>query len=261
LENAFMGKYKYFDIERDGRLLIITINRPEVRNCLNCPSCHELSAIWDEFDADPELWLAIITGGGDKAFCAGHDLGDDDPMPATGWAGLSSRLRPISKPMIAAVNGQAYGGGFELALGCDIIIADERAAFAMSEPRVGFVALGGGADRLTMRLPTAVAMGMLLTGRRVEAAEAHRWGIVTAVAPAGKSMEVALQWAEQILLCSPIAVRHTKQLAMAAIEGEEWTAKMGRTRLEILEGLHKLADLKEGVDAFMQKRKPVWQGR
>jgi enoyl-CoA hydratase/carnithine racemase len=256
-----MGKYKYFDTQRDGPLLIITINRPEVHNCLNSPSCHELSAIWDEFDADPELWIAIITGSGDKAFCAGHDLGDDDPMPETGWAGLSGRLTPISKPMIAAVNGQTYGGGFELALGCDIIIADERAVFAMSEPRVGFVAAGGGADRLALRLPTPVAMGILLTGRRIEAAEAHRWGIATDIAPAGKSMEVARPWAEQILLCSPIAVRHTKQLAMAALEGEEWTAAMTLKRRESSRGLRKLADLKEGVDAFMQKRKPVWQGR
>jgi enoyl-CoA hydratase/carnithine racemase len=256
-----VGKYKHFDTKRDGRLLIITIHRPEVRNCLNSPSCHELSAIWDEFDANPELWIAIITGHGEKAFCAGHDLSDDDPMPATGWAGLSARLRPISKPMIAAVNGQAYGGGFELALACDLIVADERAIFAMSEPRVGFVAAGGGADRLALRLPTAVAMGILLTGRRIDAVEAHRWGIVTDVAPTGTSMEVARQWADQILLCSPIAVRYTKQLALAALEGEEWTATMGQKRREISQSLHRLADLKEGVEAFMQKRKPVWQGR
>ena len=256
-----MGGYEYFKLERDGRLLFITINRPEVRNCLNAPSCHELSAIWDMFDSDPELWIAIITGAGDKAFCAGHDLGDEGPMPDSGWAGLSARTRPVSKPMIAAVNGQAYGGGFELALGCDIIIADERAVFAMSEPRVGFVAAGGGADRLALRLPTPVAMGMLLTGRRVEAAEAHRWGIATDVAPAGKSVDVARQWAEQILLCSPIAIRYTKQLALEAIENEQWTATMAAKRLQISHELHKLADLKEGVDAFMQKRKPVWQGR
>jgi enoyl-CoA hydratase/carnithine racemase len=256
-----VSKYKYCETKRDGRVLIITINRPQVRNCLNSPSCHELSAIWDEFDADPELWIAIITGEGDKAFCAGHDLGDDDPMPGTGWAGLSTRLKPISKPMIAAVNGQAYGGGFELALACDIVIADERAVFAMSEPRVGFVAGGGGADRLALRLPAAVAMGILLTGRRVDAAEAHRWGIVTDIAPAGKSMDVARQWADQILLCSPIAVRFTKQLALAGLEGEGWTEAMIQRRAEMRKDLHKLADLKEGVDAFVQKRKPVWQGR
>jgi enoyl-CoA hydratase/carnithine racemase len=251
---------KYIDTERDGRLLIVTINRPEVRNSLNSPACHEPSAIWDAFDADADLWIAIVTGAGDKAFCAGHDLSDHDPMPTTGWAGLSMRSRPISKPMIAAVNGQTYGGGFELALGCDIIIADERAVFAMSEPRVGFVALGGGADRLALRLPTPVAMGILLTGRRLDAVEAHRWGIATDVAPAGTTMEVARRWAEQIMLCSPIAVRYTKQLALAALEGEQWTAAMGRKRREIIEGLPKFADFQEGIDAFAQKRKPNWQG-
>lgn len=252
---------KFIKTQRDGRLLIITIDRPEVRNCLNSPSCHELSAIWDEFDADPDLWIAIITGAGDKAFCAGHDLSDNDPMPTTGWAGLSQRLKPVSKPMIAAVNGQTYGGGFELALGCDIIIADERAVFAMSEPRVGFVAGGGGADRLALRLPTPVAMGILLTGRRVDAAEAHRWGIATDVAPAGTALEVARRWADEILLCSPVAVRYTKQLAMAAIESEEIVAAMIRNRKQVREGLHKTADLQEGIDAFMQKRKPEWKGR
>lgn len=252
---------KYIKTRREGRLFIITINRPEVRNCLNSSACHELSEIWDEFESDPDLWIAIVTGAGDKAFCAGHDLSDDDPMPETGWAGLSTRLRPISKPMIAAVNGQTYGGGFELALGCDIIIADERAIFAMSEPRVGFVAGGGGADRLAVRLPTPVAMGILLTGRRLDAAEAHRWGIATDVAPAGTSMVVARRWAEEIMLCSPIAVRYTKQLAMAAVEGEEWTAAMTRKRLEIRKGLRMTADLKEGVDAFLNKRKPHWQGQ
>jgi enoyl-CoA hydratase/carnithine racemase len=256
-----MRDFEYFDIKREGRLLTVTIDRPEVRNCLNSRCCYELSTIWDEFDADPDLWVAIITGRGDRAFCAGHDLGDDGPMPPTGWAGLSARLKPISKPMIAAVNGQAYGGGFELALGCDIIIVDERAVFAMSEPRVGFVAAGGGADRLALRLPAPVAMGILLTGRRIEAVEAHRWGIATDLAPAGQTMEVARQWANEILLCSPIAVRYTKQLAMAGLESEQWTEAMRRKRGEINQGLLRLADLREGVDAFLQKRKPVWRGR
>ena len=252
---------EHIETERDGHLFVVTINRPEVRNSLNSAACHELSAIWDEFEADPELWIAIVTGAGDKAFCAGHDLSDDDPMPATGWAGLSLRTTPISKPMIAAVNGHAFGGGFELALACDIVVVDERANFAMSEPRVGFVALGGGADRLALRLPTPVAMGILLTGRRLEAAEAYRWGMATDVASAGTTMEVARRWAEQIMLCSPIAVRYTKQLALEALEGPEWTAAMGRRRQEIMNGLRSLADLQEGIDAFAQKRKPIWLGR
>ena len=114
---------------------------------------------------------------------------------------------------------------------------------------------------MALRLPAAVAMGILLTGRRVDAAEAHRWGIVTDIAAAGKSMDVARQWADQILLCSPLAVRFTKQLALAGLEGEGWTEAMIQRRAEMRKDLHKLADLKEGVDAFVQKRKPVWQGR
>jgi enoyl-CoA hydratase/carnithine racemase len=254
---------KFIETERDGHLLIVTINRPEVRNALNAPSCHELSAVWDDFDADPELWIAIVTGAGDAAFCAGHDLTDgfDDPMPESGFAGLSSRTTPISKPIIAAVNGMAFGGGFELALGCDIIIADESAVFAMSEPRVGFVALGGGADRLALRLPTPIAMGILLTGRRLDAAEAHRWGIATDVAPAGTAMQIARKWADQILLCSPVAVRYTKQLALAAIESADWTTAATQRRNAVYADLIELADTQEGVNAFAEKRKPVWVGR
>jgi enoyl-CoA hydratase/carnithine racemase len=251
---------KFIKTERNGRVLTVTIARPAVRNALNAAACHELSRIWDEFEADPELWIAIVTGEGDRAFCAGHDLSDEDPMPDTGWAGLSSRLTTLSKPMIAAVNGNAYGGGFELALGCDIIVADEGAAFAMSEPRVGFVALGGGADRLVRRLPAAIAMGLLLTGRRIDAREAHRWGIVNEVAPTGAVLERAQAWAEEILLCSPLAVRFTKQLALASLEGSEWTAARIAQRAQVLDDLAKTDDLREGVEAFTQKRAPQWSG-
>jgi enoyl-CoA hydratase/carnithine racemase len=247
--------------ERSGRILTVTISRPEVRNALNGQACHELSAAWDDFEADPELWIAIVTGVGDSAFCAGHDLSDETPMPSSGWAGLSSRLRPISKPIIAAVNGNAYGGGFELALGCDIVVADERAAFAMSEPRVGYVALGGGADRMIQRIPVAIAMGLLLTGRRMGAAEAHRWGLVNEVSASGGVMELAQAWAAEIMLCSPLAVRYTKELAMTALEGSEWTTARNKQRLEILDSLMTLADTREGVAAFKEKRTPRWQGR
>jgi enoyl-CoA hydratase/carnithine racemase len=246
--------------ERNGRVLTVTIARPEVRNALDAQTCHELSTVWDEFEADPDTWVAIVTGEGDRAFCAGHDLSDEDPMPDTGWAGLSSRLTTLSKPMIAAVNGNAYGGGFELALACDIVVADEHAAFAMSEPRVGFVALGGGADRLVRRLPAAIAMGLLLTGRRIDAGEAHRWGIVNEVAASGTVLERAVVWAEEILLCSPLAVRFTKQLALAALEGPEWTAARVLHREQVWDELVTTGDMREGVDAFNHKRAPHWSG-
>ena len=161
---------------RDGHLLTITLNRPAVLNSLNAAACFELDRIWTDFAADPDLWVAIVTGDG-RAFCAGHDLTDapDEPMPESGWAGIAQRA-PIPKPIIAAVNGHAYGGGFEIALATDIIVLDENAKLALSEPRVGAVALGGGAQRLMRKAPAAIAMGMLLTGRSIDAAAAHRMG-------------------------------------------------------------------------------------
>ncbi|MGI4815640.1 MAG: enoyl-CoA hydratase-related protein [Janthinobacterium lividum] len=253
---------KYFKVERDGPLLIVTINRPEVRNALNAPACHELSGIWDSFQEDSDLWLAIITGEGDKAFSAGHDLldGFDDPMPPTGFAGMADRT-DLVKPLIAAVNGYCFGGGWEIALCCDIIIADERATFSFSEPKVGFAALGGGAERLTARIPAPIAMGMLLTGRRVGAAEAARWGLVTEIAPQGTSLAVARQWAQEIMTCAPRAVQYTKEIALRAIEGPGDHSSLTGRRRELAKELRKLEDTREGIRAFAEKRSPVWKNR
>ena len=135
---------EYCRTERDGHILLITLDRPKVHNSLNSPACFELHRIFDDFEADPDMWVAIITGAGERAFCAGHDLADapDAPMPPSGWAGLAERAGR-RKPLIAAVNGLAFGGGFEIVLACDIVIASHQTVFAMSEPRVGAVALGG----------------------------------------------------------------------------------------------------------------------
>src|SRR5580704_9352080 len=132
--------YKYCRVDQHDRLLVITLNRPEVLNSLNASACCELDEIFNDFERDPALWIALITGAGDRAFCAGHDLADapDAPMPPSGWAGLSERPYR-TKPLIAAVNGLAMGGGLEIALACDIVVADSRSIFAMSEPRVGAV--------------------------------------------------------------------------------------------------------------------------
>ncbi|MGI4815080.1 MAG: enoyl-CoA hydratase-related protein [Janthinobacterium lividum] len=248
--------------ETAGHLLIVTLDRPQVMNSLHAPACHELSAVWDAFQADPDLWVAIITGSGDKAFCAGHDLADgfDDPMPDTGWAGMAERA-DITKPIIAAVNGYALGGGMEIALCSDIVIADERARFGLTEPRVGFAALGGGAARLTLRMPPAIAMGLLLTGKKIDAAEAHRWGLVNEVVPAGTVMAAARRWADEILLCSPLAVRATKQVALDALEGQQLLSDIGRRREQLGGVLRSAEDTREGIKAFLEKRKPAWKGR
>jgi enoyl-CoA hydratase/carnithine racemase len=253
---------KSVKVERDGRVLIVTLDRPKVLNSLDAAACRELSSVWDEFQADPELWVGIITGAGEKAFCAGHDLANDpyEPMPPTGWAGISERT-DLTKPIIAAVNGYALGGGFEIVLACDIVIADERASFALSEPRVGGFAGGGGADRLCLRIPSAVAMGLLLTGRRIGAAEAHRWGLVTEVVAAGEALLAARRWADQILTCAPHAVRLTKQLAMEALEWREMSKSLIARRHAVWDVLKDMEDTREGFAAFLEKRKPVWRGR
>jgi enoyl-CoA hydratase/carnithine racemase len=254
--------YYYLQTGKNAHVLTITLNRPEKHNSLNALACFELDTVLNDFEVDPQLWVAIITGAGDRAFCAGHDLGDapDAPMPASGWAGLAQRTT-CNKPLIAAVNGLAMGGGFEIALACDLVIADERACFAMSEPRVGAVALGGGAQRLALRLPRAVAMGLLLTGRKITAAEAFRLGLVTEVAAAGAALAVAQRWAAEILECAPLSVRYTKQLALEASEAAGLASSIGQRSDSVARALFDSEDTQEGISAFNEKRKPVWRGR
>ena len=188
--------------ERDGHLFIVTINRPEVMNALHPPANAELSSVFDEFAADPDLWVAIITGAGERAFSAGNDLkytaagGDRSGQPATGFGGITSRF-DLNKPLIAAVNGVAMGGGFEIALACDIIVAAENALFALPEVRVGLAALAGGVHRLPRTIGPKRALGMILTGRHVPAQEGYELGFVNEVVPEGQALAGARRWAER----------------------------------------------------------------
>ncbi len=184
---------QYCKIERDGHLLTITINRPEVMNALHPPACLELEKVFDDFTADPELWVAILTGAGDRAFSAGNDLKFQAAhgkiaRAKTGFAGLTSRF-DLSKPVIAAVNGIAMGGGFEIALACDLIIASETAVFALPEPRVGMAALAGGLHRLPRQIGLKRAMGMILTARESADPGTQLTPIVTA--PIARAFAIA----------------------------------------------------------------------
>lgn len=250
---------EFIRTERHGHVLTIILDRPEVLNALHAPACRELSGILDDFNGDDDLWIAIITGSG-RAFCAGHDIknGFHDAMPETGWAGLARRY-DLFKPMIAAVNGLAIGGGWEIALACDVVIADEKAVFSLPEARVGAAATGGGARRLPQRMPFHVAMGLLLTGNSIDAATAARHGVVTEVAPHGTALDVARRYAEDMLTCAPISLRATKQLALASVEAE--ASRVQELARSLADRIKQTEDNREGVAAFVDKRKPVWKGR
>jgi enoyl-CoA hydratase/carnithine racemase len=259
-----MGEFS--ETSRDGHVLTVTINRPEVMNALHPKANAELAGVWDEFAGDPDLWVGIITGAGDRAFSAGNDLkhqasgGDMSGQPASGFAGLTSRF-DLDKPIIAAVNGVAMGGGFEIALACDIIVASEQALFALPEPRVGLAALAGGLQRLPRIIPLKQAMGMILTGRRVPASEGKELGFVTDVVPHAELMDRARAWAAQILECSPVSIRASKQAVMRSLDISNLEEATNNGRYPAIGDLFRSEDFVEGPMAFAQKRPPNWTGK
>jgi enoyl-CoA hydratase/carnithine racemase len=261
-----MTAREFCTTETDGKLLIVTINRPDVMNSLHPPANHELAEVFDAFAADPDLWAAIITGAGDKAFSAGNDLkyqamGGKMSVPASGFAGLTSRW-DLTKPVIAAVNGVAMGGGFEIALACDLIIASQTATFALPEPRVGLAALAGGLHRLPRMIGQKQAMGMILTGRRVTASEGVALGFVNEVAPPEDLIATARRWADQILDLSPMSIRASKEAVYRGLDEPSLKAAYeGQRAYPAIQAMFKSQDMVEGPMAFAQKRKPNWTGR
>jgi enoyl-CoA hydratase/carnithine racemase len=259
--------YAFVKVEREGPTTVITINRPEVMNALHPPANHELSTVFDDFAADPDQWVAIITGAGDRAFSAGNDLRYQAEhkgrlsIPETGFAGLTSRF-DLTKPVIAAVNGVAMGGGFEIALACDIIVASENAIFALPEPRVGLAALAGGLHRLPRQIGEKAAMGMILTGRRVSAAEGHALGFVNEVVPAGEALAAAKRWGASILECGPMSIRASKDAVQRGLAEPSLEAAIkGQNKYPAVAALYKSEDFIEGPRAFAEKRAPNWKGR
>ena len=258
--------YEHIRVDREGHVTIITLNRPDVMNALHSPAHFEMHEALDAFAADPEQWVGIITGAGERAFSAGNDLkhqatGGEMRSPPTGFAGLTSRF-DLNKPLIAAVNGVAMGGGFEIALACDIIVAAEGAVFALPEPRVGLAALAGGLHRLPRAIGVKRAMGMILTGRRVSATEGETLGFVNEVVPAGDLMAAARRWAGQIAELSPMSVRASKEAVFKGLDEPTLEAAIrGQNRYPAVSALFTSEDFVEGPLAFSQKRAPNWKGR
>jgi crotonobetainyl-CoA hydratase len=256
--------HEFCKVDRDGPILIVTINRPEVYNALHAPAHNELAQVWDEFAADDDLWVAVLTGAGDKAFSAGNDLkytaqGGKGTPPPSGFAGLSMR-HDLEKPLVAAVNGFAMGGGFETALACDVILASETAKFALPEVKVGLFAAAGGVQRLSRQIGRKPAVEMMLTGRSVSAEEGRALGFVNAVHAPGALMDAAMAKAQEIASVSPSSVKATKRVLNKMDEMEDLAASLKYSR-DVMSELRDTEDFREGVNAFVEKRAPQWKNR
>jgi len=256
----------FIETETKERVLWITINRPEVMNSLHPPCHEELHEVWNNFRDDPDLWIAVLTGAGTKAFSAGNDLkwtaenqGKLAAPPESGFGGLTNRF-DLNKPVIAMVNGFALGGGFEMALSCDLIIAAESASFALPEPKVGLYAAAGGTQRLLRHVPLKMAMGMMLTGKRISATEAQNLGLVNEVAATEDLRATTERWVAEILACSPLSIRATKETAMGSLD-RPLQESINPGQYPSVRALFSSEDMIEGPLAFAQKRAPAWKGR
>ncbi len=254
---------EYCLVEKKNHVMTVRLNRPDRLNAMHPPANIELGRVFDDFEADDNMWVAVVTGEG-RGFCAGNDLryqaegGQRDPMPR-GFGGLTSRWDMV-KPVVAAVNGVAMGGGFEIALACDLIIASDKAVFALPEPKVGLAALAGGLNRLPRHIGPKRALGMILTGRHVSAEEGYELGFVTAVVPHDDLMDRTQEWVDQILACSPLSVRASKDVVYRSLSMGSLRESMEAT-YDSVRRLQRSEDFIEGPKAFSEKRPPRWKGR
>lgn len=254
--------------ERRGNVMVITMNRAEARNAINAAVSIGVGDALEEAQQDREIRAVVITGAGDKSFCAGADLKAvsrreniyHPHRPEWGFAGYVRHF--IDKPTIAAVNGTALGGGTELALASDLVVADERAQFGLPEVKRGLIAAAGGAFRIVQQLPRKVAMELLLTGEPITAADALEWGLINQVAGEGTVLEAALALAARVTVNAPLSVRASKRIAYGVDDGVITDEEAGWARtMEEMRGLMRSEDAKEGPLAFAEKREPVWKAR
>jgi enoyl-CoA hydratase/carnithine racemase len=262
--------YEFILYEKREHIAYITINRPNAMNALHPPANKELAGIWADFRDDPNVWVAIFSGAGERAFCAGNDMKYQAEhfreyqqtgtpwVPLAGMGGISNYY-DCYKPIIAAVNGYALGGGFEVVLACDIVVASESASFGFPEPKRGLIPLGGGPHRLARQIPLKLAMGMLLTGRPITATEAYRLGLVNEVVPLTELRSCAEHWAQEILRCAPLAVRAAKEVVLKGLDLPLRIAQ--NQNYPLRQAIMESEDFKEGPRAFLEKREPRWQGK
>lgn len=243
----------------DGQTLLLTIDRPEVKNALDLATLEAIDAAWHRLEDDGDLRSAILTGAGDEAFSAGADLKNFAP-PGTEVAEQYAAFFPeVTKPIIAAVNGLALGGGTELVGATDLRVAAEHATFSLTEARIGLYPAGGSVVRFSRQLPWPLAMELMVTGRRISAEEALRWGMLNRVVAADDLLEAALEYADLVARCAPLSVAAIKACARDTRElplPEAFEASLTYQRRAV----HS-EDAREGVTAFAQRRDPVWKGR
>lgn len=259
--------YQFIKVTTANHITYVTLNRPEVLNAINQGMHDELQDAFDQFAADDAQYLGVVKGAGERAFSAGSDLksmaklGKPHAYPKSGYAGLIERY-DLNKPLIAAVDGVAAGGGFEIALACDILIATRRSRFGLPEPLVGVVAVAGGMHRLVRQCGLKQAMGLILTGDIVDAAEGYRMGFVTALVDHQELDATVAAWCAKILRCAPLATRASKQTVMRGLDEPSLEAAMRHQKTyPAFQTCYNSADRHEGAQAFAEKRAPRWQGK
>jgi len=252
--------------KRRGPVAVVTLNRPQVLNAVNSDLAGAAGHALEQAATDDQVRAVVITGAG-RAFCAGADLKEiarsrsiaAPGFPQWGFAGIVRHW--IAKPIVAAVNGDALGGGTEIVLTCDLAVADETARLGLPEVRRGLFAAAGGAIRLPRQLPPKIAMELLLTGDPVSAVDAARWGLLNRIAERGTALDQAIALAERIAECAPIAVQESKRVALSTLSaGSDWEQEVWRTNSSAIKRVFASDDAREGARAFAEGRGPTWRG-
>ena len=251
--------------EVDGHIARLTLNRPKALNSISHDLDVELYETWQTIDNDPDIWVAVLGAAGDRAFCAGADISGGTEADASrlalggGLTGIGGPLVKLRTPLIAAVHGYALGGGFELAMCADIIVAADTTKFGLPETKAGIIGESGVMHRAIRQLPHHIALAMILTGDRLEAQDALRFGLVNEVVPFDELADAATRWAEKICAASPLAVQAAKSAVLSRVGGPLEIALS--TKYEEIEAYANSEDVKEGRSAFQERRTPDWKGR